>query len=80
MQKPTTMHPNPSCPKPSETKGSQKSVHSMNSSFNKKDSIKKNKKDIENGFIPKTMQPHQPSMVGSGWDVGSDDDPYWDQK
>ena len=41
MQKPSTMHPNPSCPNPSEAKGSQKAVHSMHSSFNKKDSIKK---------------------------------------
>ena len=50
----------------------------MHSSFYKKDSIKKNKKEIEKGFIQKTMQTLQPSMVGSVWDVGSDDDPYWD--
>ena len=79
MQKPSTMHPNPSCSKPSEAKGSQKAVHSMNSSLNKKDSIKKNKKDIEKEFIQKAMQTLQPSTIGSGWDVGSeeDDDPHW---
>ena len=78
MQKNSTMPPNPSCPKPSEAKESQKAMHSMHSSLDKKDSIKKNKKDIEKEFIQKTMQTLQPSMVGSGWDVGSDDDPYWD--
>jgi len=79
MQKSSTMHPNPSCSKPSEAKGSQKAVHSMNSSLNKKDSIKKNKKDIEKEFIQKAMQTLQPSTIGSGWDVGSeeDDDPHW---
>ena len=78
MQKPSTMHPNPSCPKPSEVKGSLKSVQGMNSSLNTKDSIPKNKKDIEKEFIQKTMQTLQPSMIGSSWDIGSDDDPYWD--
>ena len=78
MQKSSTMHPKPSCSKPSEAKGGQNAVHSMNSSFNKKDSIKKNKKDIEKGFLQKTMQTLQPSTIGSGWDVGSDDDdPHW---
>ncbi len=76
MQKPSTMNPNPSCPKPSEAKGGQKAVHSMHSSFNKKDSIKKNKKDIEKGFIQKTMQTLQPSIIGSSWDIDSYDDPY----
>ena len=50
----------------------------MNSSLNKKDSIKKNKKDIEKEFIQKAMQTLQPSTIGSGWDIGShDDDPDW---
>ena len=73
------MHPNPSCSKPSEAKGSQKAVHSMHSSLNKKDSIKKNKKDIEKEFIQKAMQTLQPSTIGSDWDVGSEeeDDPHW---
>ena len=37
MQKPSSMNPNPSCTKPREEKESQKAVHSMHSSFSKKD-------------------------------------------
>jgi phage/plasmid-associated DNA primase len=79
MHKTSTMHPNPSCPKRGEAKESPKAMHGMNSSFNKKDSIKENKKDIKKGFIQQTMQTLQPSTIGSGWDVGSEeDDPHWD--
>ena len=52
----------------------------MHSSLNKKDSIKKNKKDIEKEFIQKTMHTLQPSSYGSGYDVWlGGNDPYWDE-
>ena len=71
---------NPPSSNPPIDEGKNKSMESMDSS-NNKNSFKNKKENInKKEFSQQTLQTLQPSITGSAWDTGSDDDdPFWDE-
>ena len=77
-------NPNPPSSNPSSGVGSEKSMEGMEGSNSKNSNKNKNnpiyiKKEKKQTL--QTLQPSiidvEPAVVGSAWDTGSDDDPYW---